>query len=309
MTAATKLRLAFMGTPDFAVPALEALLAAGHQVVAVYSQPPRPKGRGHQVQKSPVHQAAERANIPVYTPLNLKAAEDQQQFADLKLDVAVVAAYGLILPKAVLAAPRMGCINIHASLLPRWRGAAPIVRALLAGDAETGNTIMQMDAGLDTGAMWLKKSIPITTESTAQSLHDELSDLGGRMIVEALDGIVAGTLKVQPQPEAGVLYAEKLRKEESLIDWKQDAADLERKVRALNPWPGVVFETHNERIKILSAKAVDGKALPGTLLDDQLTIACGTGALRILRAQRPGRSATDGEAFLRGFSVRVGDTF
>lgn len=309
MTAAKKLRLAFMGTPDFAVPALEALLAAGHQVVAVYSQPPRPKGRGHQVQKSPVHQAAERANIPVYTPLNLKTAEDQQQFADLNLDAAVVAAYGLILPKAVLAAPRMGCINIHASLLPRWRGAAPIVRALLAGDVETGNTIMQMDVGLDTGAMWLKKSIPITSESTAQSLHDELSELGGRMIVEALDGIASGMLQAVPQPEAGVLYAEKLRKEESLIDWNHDAVDLERKVRALNPWPGVAFESHNERIKILSAKAVDGKALPGTLLDDQLTIACGTGALRILRAQRPGRSATDGEAFLRGFSVRVGDSF
>ena len=238
----SRLRLAFMGTPDFAASSLRALIDAGHEVACVYSQPPRPAGRGHQVQRSPVHVLAEERGIPVRTPKSLRNAEAQAEFAALDLDCAVVAAYGLILPQPILDAPRMGCLNIHASLLPRWRGAAPIQRAILAGDAETGVTIMQMDAGLDTGAMLLKGTVPITAETTAGSLHDALAELGAGLIVQALDGLAEGRLTAEPQPSEGVTYAAKLSRDDGRLDWSQPADFIERQVRALNPWPGVWFD-------------------------------------------------------------------
>ncbi len=304
----TPLRLVFMGTPDFAVPSLRALVDAGHEVVCVYSQPPRPAGRGQQVQKSPVHRFAEERGIPVRTPKSLRNAEAQAEFADLKADAAVVAAYGLILPQPVLDAPRLGCLNVHGSLLPRWRGAAPIQRSILAGDAETGITIMQMDIGLDTGAMLLKDAVPITAETTASSLHDALADMGARLIVQALDGIAAGRLTAEPQPEEGVTYAAKLTREDGRLDWTRDAAFVERQVRALTPWPGCWFDIKGERIKVLKAEpAPDArKAAPGTLLDDRLTIACTGGAVRLTLVQRPGKAPVDGAAFLRGFALPVG---
>ena len=302
------LRLAFMGTPDFAVPILQALLAAGHQMAAVYSQPPRPSGRGHRPQPSPVQRAAEAAGIPVHTPAKLDAAE-QGKFRALALDAAVVAAYGLILPKLVLEAPRFGCLNVHASLLPRWRGAAPIQRAILAGDRETGVTIMQMDEGLDTGPILLAESIPIGPDTTAGGLHDQLATIGARLIVQALAGRADGTLSPCPQPAEGVTYAKKLARDEGRLDWSKSAAQLERVVRALNPAPGVWFERGGERIKVLAAiAAASGVAAPpGTVLDAALTIACGSGALRLTRMQRAGRAVVDAEAFLRGYALRPGE--
>ncbi|KAA0681837.1 methionyl-tRNA formyltransferase [Roseomonas genomospecies 6] len=304
----TPLRLVFMGTPDFAVPSLRALADAGHEVVCVYSQPPRPAGRGQQVQKSPVHRFAEERGIPVRTPKSLRNAEAQAEFAGLKADAAVVAAYGLILPQPILDAPRLGCLNVHGSLLPRWRGAAPIQRSILAGDAETGITIMQMDIGLDTGAMLLKDAVPITADTTASSLHDALADMGARLIVEALDGLAAGRLTAEPQPEEGVTYAAKLTREDGRLDWTRDAATVERQVRALTPWPGCWFDIRGERIKVLKAEPAPGarKAAPGTLLDDRLTIACTDGAVRLTLVQRPGKAPVDGAAFLRGFALPAG---
>ena len=302
------LRLAFMGTPDFAVPILQALLAAGHQMAAVYSQPPRPSGRGHRPQPSPVQRAAEAAGIPVHTPAKLDAAE-QGKFRALALDAAVVAAYGLILPKLVLEAPRFGCLNVHASLLPRWRGAAPIQRAILAGDRETGVTIMQMDEGLDTGPILLAESIPIGPDTTAAGLHDQLATIGARLIVQALAGRADGTLSPCPQPAEGVTYAKKLARDEGRLDWSKSAAQLERVVRALNPAPGVWFERGGERIKVLAAVVTENSATaaPGTVLDAALTIACGSGALRLTRMQRAGRAVVDAEAFLRGYALRPGE--
>ncbi|HYH36792.1 MAG TPA: methionyl-tRNA formyltransferase [Azospirillum sp.] len=304
----TPLRLVFMGTPDFAVPTLRALIDAGHDLVCVYSQPPRPAGRGQQVQKSPVHRFADERGIPVRTPKTLRTAEAQAEFAGLNADAAVVAAYGLILPQPVLDAPRLGCLNVHGSLLPRWRGAAPIQRAILAGDAETGITIMQMDAGLDTGAMLLKEAVPITGETTASSLHDALADLGARVIVEALDGLAAGRLTAEPQPEDGVTYAAKLTREDGRLDWSKDAAYVERQVRALTPWPGCWFDAAGERIKVLKAELVPSgpAAAPGTVVDDRLTIACNEGAVRLTLVQRPGKAPVDGAAFLRGFALPPG---
>ncbi|MCW2237877.1 methionyl-tRNA formyltransferase [Azospirillum canadense] len=306
-----KLRLVFMGTPDFAVPSLRALVEAGHEVACVYSQPPRPAGRGQQVQKSPVHRFAEEHGIPVRTPKSLRNAEAQAEFADLKADAAVVAAYGLILPQPVLDAPRLGCLNVHGSLLPRWRGAAPIQRSLLAGDAETGITIMQMDIGLDTGAMLLKDQVPITAETTASTLHDALADMGARLIVEAMDGLAEGRLTAVPQPDDGVTYAAKLTREDGRLDWSREAAYVERQVRALTPWPGCWFDIKGERIKVLKAEpAPEAKgATPGTLLDDRLTIACTDGAVRLTLVQRPGKAPVEGSAFLRGFALPVGTVF
>jgi methionyl-tRNA formyltransferase len=303
----TRLRLAFMGTPDFAVPSLEALIAAGHDIAAVYCQPPRPAGRGHRPVASAVQRAAEAAGIPVRAPERLDAAA-AAGFAALALDVAVVAAYGLILPKAVLAAPRLGCVNIHASLLPRWRGAAPIQRAILAGDAESGITIMQMDEGLDTGPMLLKEAVPIDPAMTAQELQDRLAALGARLILAALEGLAAGRLVPEPQPAAGVTYAKKLRREEAALDWRLPAASLERQVRAFDPWPGAVFTYAGERIKVLAASVESAAAgtAPGTVLDAALAIACGEGALRLLRLQRPGRAPLPAEAFLRGYPIAAG---
>ena len=300
------LRLAFMGTPDFAVPILEALRAAGHEIVCVYTQPPRPAGRGQQPQPSPVARAAAAAGIPVRTPARLDATE-AAGFRALGLDAAVVAAYGLILPPAVLAAPRLGCINVHASLLPRWRGAAPIQRAILAGDSETGVTIMQMEAGLDTGPMLLEQAVPIGPRTTAQELHDRLATLGARLIVEAMSGLEQGALRAVPQPAEGVTYARKLGRDEGRLDWRKSADELERMVRALNPAPGVWFEHEKERIKVLAAEVVAARAgAPGAVLDAALTVACGRGALRLTRLQRAGRAPMDAEAFLRGYAILAG---
>lgn len=300
------LRIAFMGTPDFAVTALRALHAAGHDIAAVYCQPPKPAGRGHQLQKTPVHRAAEEMGLNVHTPKTLRNAEEQEKFRALKLDVAVVAAYGLILPQAILDAPRYGCINIHGSLLPRWRGAAPIQRAILAGDAETGITIMQMDAGLDTGAMLLRDRVAITPQTTAQTLHDALADMGARLVVRALADLAAGALHAAPQPPDGATYAAKLTRDDGKIDWTTPAAAIERQLRALHPWPGCYFMLDGEVIKLLAATIIDKSGAPGTLLDDQFTVACGDRALRLDTVQRAGKAATDGASMLRGLRLPVG---
>src|SRR5690242_4269825 len=301
------LRLAFMGTPDFAVPILQALIEAGHDVVAVYTQPPRPSGRGHRTQPSPVQRAAEAAGIPVLTPAKLDAAE-QANLRGLALDAAVVAAYGLILPKPVLVAPRLGCLNVHASLLPRWRGAAPIQRAILAGDSETGITIMQMDEGLDTGAMLAAEAVPIGPKATAQQLHDRLSALGARLLVDTLDGVAQGRVAPAPQPAAGATYAKKLKREEGALDWRRPARQLERAVRAFDPWPGTWFEHGPDRVRVLASELADAKAdaAPGTVLDDRLAIACGEGALRPLLLHRAGRAPQEVDAFLRGYPLPRG---
>jgi methionyl-tRNA formyltransferase len=298
------MRLAFMGTPDFSVPILAALIDAGHEIAAVYSQPPRPAGRGHKEHLTPVHAFAAAKGIAVRTPRSLKSPEEQQAFRDLGLDMAVVAAYGLILPKAVLDAPERGCLNVHASLLPRWRGAAPIQRAILAGDTETGVTIMQMDAGLDTGDMLLKDTAAITPATTAQSLHDDLAAMGARLIVEAVARYP--DLVPRKQPEEGVTYAAKLGKDEGRLDWTRPAAELERQVRGLNPWPGVWCESGSERLKVLAAEPVPGKGAPGTVLDGALTVACGEGALRLTRLQRPGKGPMAAADLLRGFAIPAG---
>ncbi len=300
------MKLVFMGTPDFAVPILESLIEAGHDVRAVYSQPPRPAGRGHKETPSPVHAFAAGRGITVRTPTSLKSAEEQDAFAALDADAAVVAAYGLILPRAVLAAPRLGCLNVHASLLPRWRGAAPIQRAMLAGDTETGVTIMQMDVGLDTGAMLLRESILLLPDATASWLHDMLAAMGARLIVAALDGLDEGRLTPVPQPGEGVTYAHKLDKNEGRIDWSRPAVELERQVRALNPWPGVWFDFGAERIKVLDAVLSPGTGAPGTVLDDRLTVACGRLALRPTRVQRAGKAPMTAGDMLRGHAIPKG---
>jgi methionyl-tRNA formyltransferase len=298
------MRLAFMGTPDFSVAILSALLDAGHDVVCVYAQPPRPAGRGHKEQLTPVHAFAAQRGIAVRVPKSLKSEAEQQAFRALDLDAAVVAAYGLILPQAILDAPRHGCLNVHASLLPRWRGAAPIQRAILAGDAETGVTIMQMDAGLDTGAMLLVESLPIAADTNAASLHDALAVLGARLIVEALARHDA--LPRVKQPEEGVTYAHKLAKDEGRLDWSRPAVELERQIRGLTPWPGVWCQVGEERLKVLAAGLAEGAGPPGTVLDDALSVACGSGALRLLRVQRAGKGPMEAADLLRGFAIPRG---
>ena len=302
-----KLRLAFLGTPAFAARILGALIEAGHDVAAVYSQPPRPAGRGHRVTPSPAQTLAESRGIPVEVPAKLDDAAIRK-FAALKLDAAVVAAYGLILPKAMLDAPRLGCLNVHASLLPRWRGAAPIERALLAGDRETGVSIMHMDEGLDTGPVLLAERLPIPPGMGAAALYDELAALGARLIVAALAAAAQSKLSPKPQPADGATYARKLRREEGALDWRQPAAALERAVRAFELFPGTYFSRDGERIRILAA-TVSGQspaAAPGTVLDDALTIACGEGALRPTRLQRAGRAPLATDEFLRGYPVPRG---
>jgi len=301
-----RLRLAMMGTPDFAVPILDALVNDGHEIACVYAQPPRPAGRGQKPRPSPMEAWARDHGLDVRTPASLKDPAEQQAFRDLKLDAAVVAAYGLILPKPILEAPRLGCINVHASLLPRWRGASPIQRAILEGDEETGVTIMQMDAGLDTGPMLLSEDTPIRAEDTGRTLHDRLAEIGAWLILRALDGVAAGTLESTPQPSEGVTYAKKLERDEGRLDWTQPASRLARLVRAFDPWPGAYFDHQGERIKVWSAEAVDGGGHPGTVLDDRLTIACGEGALRLTRLQRAGGKAMDVAAFLRGYPIPKG---
>lgn len=300
------LRLVFMGTPDFAVAPLQSLAKAGHEIVAVYCQPPKPAGRGQQVKKVPVHNAAEALDLIVHTPRTLRESDAQKIFADLKPDIAVVAAYGLILPQAILDIPRLGCINIHASLLPRWRGAAPIQRAILAGDQETGVTLMQMEAGLDTGPMLRIAKCPITSETTAGSLHDTLMSLGADLIVPTLEDLAEGRLVTTPQPDEGVTYAAKLTREDGRLDWHKSASDLERQIRGLQPWPGCYFLLGKEPIKVLAAEITEKSGLPGTLLDDNFTIACLEKSLRLKTVQRAGKNATDGASLLRGLRLAPG---
>jgi methionyl-tRNA formyltransferase len=307
------LGLVFMGTPDFAATILDALIDAGHQIHAVYTRPPRPAGRGHRPQPSPVQLLALQHRIAVFTPVSLRTQEAQAVFSAHGADAAVVAAYGLILPRAILAAPRLGCLNVHASLLPRWRGAAPIQRALLAGDSETGITIMQIEEGLDTGPILFQQAVPIMPGASAADLSGELASLGARLIVEALDGVARGTLAARPQPQQGVTYAHKIRREDGRLDWRLPAAVLARQVHALDPWPGAFFEGprlrgEGEHIRVLLALALPGTAVsaPGTVLDERLSIACGDGVLRPLRVQRPGRAALDVPAFLRGHPIAAG---
>lgn len=305
------MRLAFMGTPDFSVPVLRALAGAGHEIACVYSQPPRPAGRGKKPRPSPVQDAAEAMGIEVRTPVSLRDPDAQAEFETLALDAAVVVAYGLILPRAVLDAPRLGCWNVHASLLPRWRGAAPIQRAVMAGDAETGVDVMRMEAGLDTGPVLAEARTPIGPQDTAGDLHDRLSAMGAALMVEALPRIAAGEPGI-PQPEAGVEYAAKIDKAEARIDWTRPAETLDRLARGLAPFPGAWTELDGERIKILLTRpeprpAGTGTAAPGTVLDDALLVACGAGtALRITRMQRAGRAAQDAGAALRGRPVPAG---
>lgn len=297
------MRIIFMGTPDFAVPTLEALVAAGHEVVAAYSQPPRPAGRGKKLQPSPVHLAAQAHGIEVRTPVSLKGPEEQAALASLAADVAVVAAYGLILPQAVLDTPRYGCLNVHGSLLPRWRGAAPVQRAILAGDARTGVTIMQMERGLDTGPMLAKVETPVDGK-TAGALTDELAEKGAALMIEVLsdlDGFAPVT-----QPEEGVTYAHKIDKAESRLAFSRPAVEVERQVRAFAPTPGAFFELDGERYRVLSAKVIDGSGTPGLTLDDALAVACGGGAIRPTLIQRAGRPAMDAASLLRGRAIPAG---
>lgn len=308
-----KLRVGFMGTPDFALAALKAICEAGYNVVCVYSQPPRPKGRGQQIQLSPVHAFAAERGIPVFTPKTLKNPEIQAEFAAHNLDIAVVAAYGLILPKAVLDAPHFGCINIHASLLPRWRGASPIQRAVWAGDGQSGVTLMQMDEGLDTGPEIMKEAIDLTSETTAASLHDALAELGGRMIVRALDTLAEKSerLPAKAQEAEGVTYASLLKKEDGRVDWSQSAEAIDRQIRALNPWPGVWTEVGGKRLKILAA-VPEGNAQKssqgGMLLDVSGRVSCGGGVLKLLSVQPESAKAMDASSAINGGYLKVGDT-
>ncbi|ABS61885.1 methionyl-tRNA formyltransferase [Parvibaculum lavamentivorans DS-1] len=308
------MKLAFMGTPDFSVPVLAEILAAGHEVVAVYSQPPRKAGRGMAEQPSPVHRFAEEHGIPVFTPVSLKGEAEQQAFASLDLDVAVVVAYGLILPKPVLEAPRLGCLNLHASLLPRWRGAAPIQRAIMAGDAETGVMVMQMEEGLDTGPVLLAERVAIAPDETAGGLHDRLSHIGASLMVRALAALSRGGLAAAPQPEEGVTYARKIEKAEARIDWRRPANELDCHIRGLTPFPGAFFEIarggETIRVKILRAKPVAKSGEPGKVLDagESIIIACGEGALEISGLQRAGKAAVTARDFLRGFALKPGES-
>ena len=302
------MRIAFMGTPPFAVPTLAALHTAGHEIVAVYSQPPRPAQRGKKLQKSPVQVWAEEHGLPVRTPKSLRNEEAQAEFAALDLDVAVVAAYGLILPQAILDAPREGCLNVHGSILPRWRGAAPVQRAILAGDGETGVTIMQMDIGLDTGAMRLVETTPVAGK-TAGHLTDELAEMGARMMVKVLNDLQA--FAPHAQPAGGATYAAKIDKSEARLDFLTSAVQVERQVRAFNPLPGAFFELDGERYKLLAAEVVHpadtiAGAAPGVTLDDALTIACNPGAIRATRVQRAGKPAMDVPELLRGRPIPKG---
>lgn len=293
------MKVVFMGTPDFSVPALEAV-AARHEVLAVYTQPPRPAGRGKGLRPTPVHARAEALGLPVRHPASLKSAEAQAEFAALGADVAVVVAYGLILPQAVLDAPRLGCVNIHASLLPRWRGAAPIHRAVMAGDARTGISIMRMEAGLDTGPVLLAEATGIGAEETTAALHDRLAAMGARMIVAALEDLP--DLPAVPQPEAGVTYATKIDKAEARIDWSRPAVEVDRLIRGLSPFPGAWCLFGEERVKLLGSRLAAGEGAPGTVLHG-LTIACGTGAVEVTLAQREGKKPLPQADFLRGAAL------
>lgn len=303
------LRLIFMGTPVFAVEALKGLVEAGYNVVAVYSQPPKPVGRGYVLTKTPVHGYAESQGIPVFTPKSLRQIDAQEEFRALSPDLSIVAAYGLILPKEILETPAHGCLNIHGSILPRWRGAAPIQRAIMAGDGETGITIMKMDEGLDTGDMLSIKTIPITETTTASSLHDDLSHLGTQLLLETIPKYIHKDITPQKQPEEGITYATKVTKEDSLLDWSKSARELDWQIRGLTPWPGVFFMHGETPLKVAEACVVqeDVREEPGVVVDEHLTICCGNKtALRILKIQKPGGKWMSVEEFLRGYSLPKG---
>jgi methionyl-tRNA formyltransferase len=297
-------RIVFMGTPEFSVPVLEALVSAGHQIACVYCQPPRPAGRGKKDRPSPVQARAEALGLMVRYPLSLKDTAEQEAFAALDADVAVVVAYGLILPQAVLGAPRFGCLNIHASLLPRWRGAAPIHRALMAGDEKTGICIMQMDAGLDTGPVLKRAEVTIGAEETTAELHDRLSFLGAAEIVNVLDNLDRFT--PHPQPEAGVTYAAKIDKAEARVDWARPAQEVDRLIRGLSPFPGAWTTHKGTRLKLLASRLGAGEGAPGTLRLNPLRVVCGTGAVELTRLQREGKGAQDAATFLNGWPVAEG---
>ena len=310
MTSASRqMRIAFMGTPDFAVPTLQALIDAGHDIVAVYSQPPSRAGRGKKVRNSPVHALAENEGIEVRTPASLRSKSEQEAFRDLDLDLAVVVAYGQILPIEILDATKFGCVNIHASLLPRWRGAAPIHRAIMAGDSQTGICIMKMDEGLDTGPVIARASTVINASTTTAELHDELAMLGAEMINEAIVKYCEQGLIPIEQDSHGITYANKIDKSEACIDWTKPAAKIDQLVRGLNPFPGAYTTFENERIKVLSGTIEEAKGQPGITLDDQMLIACGTGAFRISKAQRAGKAAMLTDDFLRGLPIAKASQF
>jgi methionyl-tRNA formyltransferase len=305
-----RLRIIFMGTPDFAVPTLRAILEAGHEVVAVYSQPPRAAGRGMALRKSPVQQAAEETGLAVLTPERLKSAEEPARFGSLTPDVAVVVAYGLILPKPILDAPKYGALNLHASLLPRWRGAAPINRAIMAGDTETGVAVMRITEGLDAGPVCLEARAPIGADETAGELHDALATRGARLMVHALSALEGGGLDCRPQAEGGVTYAEKIDPAETRIDWSRPAREVHNLIRGLSPYPGAWFEFDlngkPERIKALRSTLANGSGAPGLALDNKLTIACGEGAVRLVEVQRAAKRPMSADDFLRGATIAHG---
>lgn len=306
-----RLDLVFMGTPDFSVPTLRAVIEAGHCVKAVYTQPPRPAGRrGLADTPSPVHRLAMERGLEVRTPVSLKSAEEQARFATLGADVAVVIAYGLLLPKAILEAPRLGCINVHASLLPRWRGAAPIHRAIMAGDTQTGVMTMLMEEGLDTGPVLMTSRTPIGPDETTGTLHDRLAQMGAQLLVETLEGVAGGAVRPVAQPKEGVTYARKIDKVEARIDFSQTSQEVRAKIHGLSPVPGAWFEIDNggkkERIKVLKAELASGAGVPGLVLDERFAIACGQGAIRPVMVQRAGRSAVSIDEFRRGFAIAPG---
>jgi len=301
-------RLAFMGTPDFAVPTLAELMAQGHEIAAVYSQPPRPKGRGLSLEKGAVHKFAETAGLEIRTPLSLKGADEQAAFAALDLDAAIVVAYGLLLPKAILDAPKLGCFNLHGSLLPRWRGAAPIQRAVMAGDAETGVMVMQMDEGLDTGPVLMAERVAIGRQTSGE-LTDRLARLGADLMVRALGALERGAITAQPQAVDGATYAKKISKDEARIDWSKSAAEIDCQIRGLSPWPGAWSEVKGERLKILAAEPAAGAGTPGEIIADELTVSCGEGGLRLLKVQRAGGKAMTASELLKGFALPKGMRF
>lgn len=304
------LRIVFMGTPDFAVPVLAEIIGQGHEVVAVYTRAPAQSGRGLAERPSPVHAMAERFGIPVFTPKTLRTDEATETFASLEADAAVVVAYGMLLPKAILEAPELGCLNLHASLLPRWRGAAPIQRAIMAGDAETGVAVMKMEEGLDTGPVVMVERVTIGPHTTAGELHDSLSRLGADLMARALAALSRGALNFVPQPEDGVTYAKKITNAEARIDWSRPAGALHNQIRGLSPFPGAFFEVDlgkgPERVRALRSTPAEGQGAPGTLLDGQFTVACGEGAIRLLQVQRAGKGAMNAEDFLRGVRLAPG---
>ena len=304
------MRIAFLGTPEFSVACLAELVAAGHEIACVYSQPPAPRGRGQDLRPSPVHAFADSLGQPVRTPVSMKAPEEIEAFQALDLDAAVVVAFGQILVREVLEAPRLGCFNLHASLLPRWRGAAPIQRAIMAGDAVTGVQVMRMSEGLDEGPVLMGEQVRIDALETAGSLHDKLAAVGARILPVALGAIERGAARETPQSEEGVTYAKKIKTAEARIDWTRPAAEVDRHIRGLSPFPGAWFEAPSEkgpvRVKALLSRVADGDGAPGAALDDALLIACGDGAVRLLKAQREGKGAQDAEVFVRGFPLAAG---